>query len=51
MVSPDTAFTRLLGGDAEPRPPDAMDYADADQIARAVDIDGEMWIILLRRGT
>lgn len=50
-MTPDNAFDALLRGEAEARPPDALDYSDTDQTARSVEIDGEIWIILLRRGS
>lgn len=44
------AWKALLAGEAEPTPRSSMDYADADQVARQVLIDGEPWVVLLRRG-
>jgi hypothetical protein len=48
-MTPLEAWQALLAGEAEPTPPDPLDYADGGQVARAVTIDGETWTVLLRR--
>jgi hypothetical protein len=49
-MTPNEAWEALLAGEAEPTPPNVMDYVDPGQVARSVTIDGETWIVLLRRG-
>jgi hypothetical protein len=48
-MTPLAAWEALLAGEAEATTPDPLDYADPGQVARAVTIDGEGWIVLIRR--
>ena len=51
-MTPQEALEKLVEGSVELGPPSSLDYADADQIAVSVVIDGtDEWIVLLRRKT
>lgn len=49
MLKPEEAWNRLIGGEAEAVPIHPLDFSDHAQVARTVLIDGERWIVLVRR--
>lgn len=50
-MNPRQAADRLLAYGYDGFDDHPLDYEDADQIARSVLIDGERWIVVLRRGS
>lgn len=49
LRSPQTAWMDLLAGHGVEAPASPLDYTDADQIGRVVDVNGLRWVVLLRR--